>query len=44
MVIHLTKQEQFVLCIVIALLVTGLAVKVYRTSHPPAKLGEPAKP
>jgi len=27
---HLTKQEQFVLCAVLGLLLVGLAVKVYR--------------
>jgi hypothetical protein len=32
----LTKQEQLVLCIVLALLLTGWAVKTYRTAHPPA--------
>ncbi|HWD18311.1 MAG TPA: hypothetical protein VHB20_03465 [Verrucomicrobiae bacterium] len=31
----LTKQEQFVLCVVVVLLVTGWAVKAYRTSHRP---------
>jgi hypothetical protein len=31
----LTKQEQLVLTFVIVLLLTGLAVKAYRTSHPP---------
>jgi hypothetical protein len=32
---RLTKQEQFVLCIVLGLLLTGWAVKVWRTAHPP---------
>jgi hypothetical protein len=32
---RLTKQEQFVLCVVIVVLLTGLAVKAYRTSHRP---------
>jgi hypothetical protein len=32
---RLTKQEQLVLCIVVGLLLTGLAVKTYRTAHPP---------
>ena len=41
----LTKQEQLVLCIVLGLLLTGWAVKTYRTAHPnagtnPAKAGE----
>jgi hypothetical protein len=43
-VIHLTKKEQLVLCIVTALLITGLAVKGYRTAHPPIKASELAKP
>lgn len=38
-VTHLTKQEQFVLSVVILLLLTGWAVKTYRTAHPP---GPPA--
>jgi hypothetical protein len=41
-VIHLTKQEQRVLCIVAALLLTGWAVKAWRTAHPPASLIQPA--
>lgn len=32
---RLTRQEQLVLCIVLALLLTGWAVKTYRTAHPP---------
>jgi hypothetical protein len=43
-VIHLTKQEQWVLCLVAALLLTGWAVKAYRTAHPPAESSESAKP
>jgi len=31
---RLTKQEQLVLCLVIGLLLTGWAVKAYRTAHP----------
>jgi hypothetical protein len=31
---RLTKQEQMVLCIVLGLLLTGWAVKTYRTAHP----------
>jgi hypothetical protein len=31
---RLTKQEQLVLCIVLGLLLTGWAVKSYRTAHP----------
>lgn len=30
----LTKQEQIVLCLVMILLLTGWAVKAYRTAHP----------
>jgi hypothetical protein len=40
----LTKQEQLVICIVIGLLVTGLAVKCYRTAHPATTATQPAKP
>lgn len=29
----LTKQEQLVLCVVLGLLLTGWAVKAYRTAH-----------
>ena len=32
----LTQQEKMVICIVLGLLVTGLAVKYYRTAHPAA--------
>jgi len=42
--VQLTKQEQLVLWIVLALLLTGWAVKSYRAAHPPAKAGELAKP
>jgi len=31
---YLTKQEQFVLCLILALVLAGWAVKVYRTAHP----------
>ena len=33
---HLTRQEQQVLWVVLALLLTGLAVKTYRARHPAA--------
>ena len=33
-VCHFTKQEQMVLTLVLLLLLTGLAVKTYRTAHP----------
>jgi hypothetical protein len=42
--VHLTKQEQFVLCVVIALLLTGWAVKAYRTTHPPKQQTQSAQP
>jgi hypothetical protein len=31
---RLTKQEQMVICIILGLLLTGWAVKAYRTAHP----------
>jgi hypothetical protein len=31
---RLTKQEQLVLCVIVALLLTGWAVKAYRTAQP----------
>ena len=40
----LTKQEQLVLCAIIALLLTGLAVKYYRTAHPTTVTSQSAKP
>jgi len=40
----LTKQEQLVLCIVLGLLLTGWAVKMYRTAHPPVSTIQPAVP
>lgn len=42
--VHLTKQEQLVLCIVLALLLTGWAVKAYRTAHPPKQQTQSAPP
>jgi hypothetical protein len=33
---RLTKQEQMVLCVILGLLLTGWAVKTYRTAHPNA--------
>ncbi len=41
---RLTKQEQLVLCVVLGLLLTGWAVKTYRTAHPPAIAVQPAAP
>lgn len=32
---YLTKEQQTVLCIILLLLLTGLAVKTWRTAHPP---------
>jgi hypothetical protein len=40
---RLTKQEQWVLCILFSLLLVGWAVKAYRTAHPPATASEQAK-
>ena len=39
----LTQQEKMIVCIVIGLLVTGLAVKYYRTAHPAAMSSQPVK-
>jgi len=36
--VRLTKQEQLVLCIIFGLLLVGLAVKAYRTAHPPSSV------
>jgi len=33
---YLTKEEQIVLCLTIALVLAGWAVKVYRAAHPSA--------
>jgi len=41
---RLTKQEQFVLCVILGLLLTGWAVKTYRTAHPPPQANEVTKP
>jgi hypothetical protein len=40
----LTKQEQLVLCAIIALLLTGLLVKFYRTAHTTTVASQSAKP
>jgi hypothetical protein len=40
----LTKQEQLFLIIVLGLLLTGWAVKTYRTAHPPTATIQEAKP
>ena len=41
---HLTKQEQLVICVVLGLLLTGWAVKTYRTAHPAVTTVQAAKP
>jgi hypothetical protein len=40
---RLTKQEQLFLIIVLGLLLTGWAVKMYRTAHPPPAIIQAAK-
>jgi hypothetical protein len=40
----LTKQEQLFLVIVLGLLLTGWAVKTWRTAHPPAAATQQARP
>ena len=40
----LTQQEKTIICIVIGLLLTGLAVKFYRTAHPPMTSSQPVSP
>ena len=34
---YLTKEQQTVLCVVLFLILTGLAVKTWRIKHPPAR-------
>jgi hypothetical protein len=41
---RLTKQEQWVLGIVLALLLTGWAAKTWRAAHPPQTATQPIKP
>jgi hypothetical protein len=41
---RLTKQEQLFLAVVLGLLLTGWAVKTYRTAHPPVVTTQEAKP
>ncbi|HUA39620.1 MAG TPA: hypothetical protein VMA35_14600 [Candidatus Sulfopaludibacter sp.] len=41
---RLTKQEQLVLCVVLGLLLTGWAVKTYRTAHPAPVAAQQVKP
>ncbi|MHB8520815.1 MAG: hypothetical protein ACYDH9_08645 [Limisphaerales bacterium] len=42
--LHLTRQEQMVLAVVLGLLLTGWAVKAYRTAHPPAVPNQQMRP
>lgn len=37
---YLTKEQQTVLCVVLGLLLTGLAVKTWRTAHPSKQAAE----
>jgi hypothetical protein len=39
---RLTRHEQVVLCLIVALLLVGLAVKTYRTAHPKAAVSQAA--
>jgi hypothetical protein len=41
---RLTRQEQKVLYIILGLLLSGLAVKMYRTAHPPVAARQSARP
>ena len=41
-VIHLTKQEQWVMFTLATLLLMGWAVKAYRTAHPPTPVAGPS--
>jgi hypothetical protein len=41
---YLTKQEQWVLCVILGLLLTGWLVKTYRAAHPPATATRRATP
>jgi hypothetical protein len=34
---YLTKEQQKVLCVILFLLLVGLAVKTWRTAHPPQR-------
>lgn len=40
----LTQQEKIIICLVIGLLVSGLAVKNYRAAHPTKISSQPVKP
>jgi hypothetical protein len=39
---YLTKEQQKVLCVILLLLLTGLAVKTWRTGHPPKQAAHEA--
>ena len=41
---YLTKEQQKVLGVILLLLLTGLAVKTWRTAHPPKTAAQAAKP
>jgi len=41
---QLTKQEQTVLCVVLALLLVGWAVRAWRLAHPKAGAEAPPRP
>jgi len=41
---NLTRQQQLFLCAVLFLLLTGWAVKAWRTAHPPARTTVSAVP
>ncbi len=37
---YLTREQQLVLCVILFLLLTGLAVKTWRTAHPLKQAGQ----
>jgi hypothetical protein len=43
-VFNLTRQQQFVLCVILSLLLIGWAVKAWRTAHPPEKSAQGTAP
>ena len=40
---YLTQDQQKVLCVILLLLLTGLAVKTWRTAHPPEQATSQAR-
>jgi hypothetical protein len=40
---YLTKEQQKVLCVILLLLLVGLAVKTWRTAHPSTQVGHAQK-